>query len=109
MIINGAKYLLITDEPFYAANGLAYRAIWGRCWVKSFQDTFKFPAKHHVNWYISVSENEEDTDGYLIAGCRINYAKRTDEPPQVLRTNMVMMLGVDNIPFPYYYTNIFIP
>jgi hypothetical protein len=108
MIISGKKYLITTDELFYAPDSLQYRCIYGRVWVHSFQETFNFPAKNHVNWFITITDKEGGEGGFGISGCRINYFKEMSEQPRILLTNMVMMLGSDNIPFPYYYPNIYI-
>jgi len=108
MIISGRKYLISTDDPFYGADGLRYTAVYGRVWIHSFQDTFKFPAKNHVNWFITITNKEGGEGGFGISGCRLNYFKEMESPPPILRTNMTMLLGSDNIPFPFYYPNVYI-
>jgi hypothetical protein len=89
-------------------DGLMYNCVFGTVWIHQFQEWFNFPAKNHVNWIVRVTVGEDNDNGLVISGCRINYATRMDEPPPILLTNNVMMLGPNNMPFNFYYSNIYI-
>jgi hypothetical protein len=110
MLISGKSYLITTDEFFYAPDGFAYKSVYGKAFVNKFEDYFSFTARNHANWFVSFGgvNTEEDCRYLSIAGCRINYWIPMDEPPKIMFTNMTMMLGADNIPFPFYYPNIYI-
>jgi hypothetical protein len=76
--ISGQRYLITTDNWFYAPDGKQYRAVWGK--VQIFPDTIlgvKTNAKSS-NWYAVVGENGNEI---IIAGCQIHYAVRSEIRP----------------------------
>lgn len=83
------KYLITTDNWFYAPNGLKYRSVWGD--VKIVEDSLLGikTNRNSSNWYAYVG-NEEN--GMIVAGCQIHYAIRCDESPN---TDYVIELNYD--------------
>lgn len=71
MIKQGARYLVTTDNWFYAPDGEAYRAAWGRASIMKTEDTLGFsPARPSTNWFLHVGEG---SGSVIIAGCQIHY------------------------------------
>ena len=77
-MIEKSKYLITTDEWFYAPDGLRYKSVWG-C-VKIMDDSILGIKTNRLstNWYVFVGSNEK---GMLVAGCRIHYAVKCDQAP----------------------------
>ena len=72
------KYLITTDNWFYAPDGKQYRAVWGD--VKVYSDNLlgiKTNEKS-TNWFLMVGQPE---DHVLIAGCQIHYAVKSSVRP----------------------------
>ncbi len=70
----GEKYLVSTDDWFYAPDGQNYKAVFGTVRaILNDADTLgiKTNAKS-TNWYLAIGN-------MLVAGCQIHYAIRTDE------------------------------
>ncbi len=77
------KYLIITDNWFYGADGIQYRSVWGE--VEILSDSI-LGIKTNVrssNWFAKVSGEKNHI---IIAGCQIHYAVQTDEKPHVKLT-----------------------
>ncbi|GER59295.1 hypothetical protein ULMA_14030 [Patiriisocius marinus] len=72
------KYLITTDNWFYAPNGLKYRSVWGD--VKILEDTLLGVKtnRNSSNWYAFVGSEEK---GMVVAGCQIHYAVKCDKTP----------------------------
>ena len=72
------KYLITTDNWFYAPNGLKYRSVWGN--VKIIEDSFLGlkTNRNSTNWYAYVGSEEK---GMIVAGCQIHYAVRCENVP----------------------------
>ena len=72
------KYLITTDNWFYAPNGLKYRSVWGD--VKILKDTLLGVKtnRNSSNWYAFVGDEEK---GMIVAGCQIHYAVKCDKAP----------------------------
>lgn len=76
---SGKKYLITTDEWFFAPDGQQYRAVFGTVsGIESDESILGFKARHSTNWYVKIGN-------MLIAGCRVHYAIMTDtisdQPP----------------------------
>ena len=78
--MNG-KFLITTDNWFYAPNGRKYKAVWGE--VKVLDDSFLGikTNRNSSNWFAYVGNEEK---GMLVAGCQIHYAVRCNECPSDL-------------------------
>ena len=72
------KYLITTDNWFYAPDGRQYRAVWGE--VTIIEDSFLGVKtnRNSANWFAKVGE---DTNHVIIAGCQIHYSVRCEEKP----------------------------
>lgn len=75
------KYLITTDNWFYAPDGLKYKAAWGEISVQS--DTMILGIetnRNSTNWYLVVGSDDK---GVSIAGCQIHYAVSCpNRPPE---------------------------
>jgi hypothetical protein len=68
MIENGQRYLVTTDNWFFAPNGDQYKAAWGKCEIKNIKEVFGFdPIRPSTNWYLEVGS---DSKKIIIAGCQ---------------------------------------
>lgn len=83
MYIKG-KYLITTDNWFYAPNGLKYRAVWGE--VKIIEDSFLGikTNRNSSNWYAYVGDQNK---GMVVAGCQIHYAVKSNTKPNTDKVN----------------------
>jgi secreted PhoX family phosphatase len=72
------KYLITTDNWFYAPDGLKYRSVWGE--VKIVEDSVLGLKTNRgsTNWYAYVGDDDK---GMVVAGCQIHYAVRCEEKP----------------------------
>ena len=70
----GKKYLITTDDWFFAPNGEQYTAVWGTVnAVLSAEETLGIQTNSKsTNWYVSIGN-------MIIAGCQIHYAVKCDE------------------------------
>lgn len=80
------KYLITTDNWFYAPDGLKYRSVWGE--VAILEDSFLGVKtnRNSSNWYAHVGS---DAKGIIVAGCQIHYAVRCEERPNTERVKDV--------------------
>lgn len=70
----GDKYLVTTDNWFFAPDGTSRKAVWGT--LKAIHNSdyvlgFK-PNRNSTNWYVELGN-------MTIAGCQIHYVIKTDE------------------------------
>ena len=72
------KYLITTDEWFYAPDGSAYKAVWGN--VEILEDTFLGVKtnRNSSNRYARIGSEDKHV---IIAGCQIHYAVRCENEP----------------------------
>jgi len=70
----GEKFLITTDEWFYAPDGNSYRSVHGT--VKGiFTDKEALGIetnRHSSNWYVQIGN-------MIVAGCQIHYVTKTDD------------------------------
>lgn len=72
------KYLITTDNWFYAPDGRQYKAVWGE--VSITDDTLlgiKTNARS-TNWFAKVGTPDNHI---IVAGCQIHYAVKTENKP----------------------------
>jgi hypothetical protein len=74
------KYLITTDNWFYAPDGLQYRAAWGN--VSIIEDVFLGlkTNRNSTNWYAKIGS---DKNYCIVAGCQIHYAVKCDLKPNI--------------------------
>jgi len=72
------KYLITTDNWFYAPDGLKYRSVWGD--VKIIEDSVLGVKtnRNSSNWYSYIGSEEK---GMIVAGCQIHYAVKCEKTP----------------------------
>ncbi|MGO1758526.1 MAG: hypothetical protein ACTHY0_02265 [Mammaliicoccus vitulinus] len=72
------KYLVTTDEWFYAPDGVKYKAVWGD--VRIIEDTSigVKTNRNSTNWYAFIGSEDK---GVLVAGCQIHYAVKCNNKP----------------------------
>lgn len=74
------KYLISSDNWFYAPDGKQYKAAWGNVEiVEDFYLGLK-TNRNSTNWYAKVGS---ELNHVLIAGCQIHYAVKCEERPNV--------------------------
>lgn len=72
------KYLITTDNWFYAPNGKQYRSVWGEVEIVSDSILGIKTNVRSSNWFAKVgSENNH----VIIAGCQIHYAIKSENKP----------------------------
>lgn len=69
MITPGQKYLINTDQWFFAPDGENYKAVWGTVHgVVDAEQTLGLKTnRNSTNWYVAIGD-------MIIAGCQIHYA-----------------------------------
>ena len=72
--IKDKKYLITTDNWFFAPDGKQYRAVFGTVkGVLNDKDTLGIKTnRHSSDWYISIGN-------MYIAGCQVHYCIQTDD------------------------------
>lgn len=76
--LDGKKFLVTTDDSFIGPDGRVYISVWGEVQVLDDNVLGVETNKNSTNWFLWVGDDEH---GMLIAGCRIHYAVRCEEPP----------------------------
>jgi len=74
------KYLITTDNWFYAPDGMQYRGVWGE--VEIISDAF-LGIKTNIrssNWFAKVGTDENHV---IVAGCQIHYAIKCEQKPKI--------------------------
>lgn len=81
------KYLITTDNWFFAPDGKQYKAVWGN--VVIVEDSYLGikTNRNSSNWYARVGNGDTHV---LVAGCQIHYAVRCEERPNVEDTQDFM-------------------
>ena len=74
------KYLITTDNWFFAPDGQSYKAVWGD--TEILEDSFLGlkTNKNSSNWYAKVGS---DNNHVIIAGCQIHYAVKCEKKPNI--------------------------
>jgi len=72
------KYLITTDNWFYAPDGKQYRGVWGEVEIVSDSILGIKTNVRSSNWFAKVGSK----DNYVIvAGCQIHYAVKCENKP----------------------------
>ena len=74
------RYLITTDNWFYAPDGLKYRSVWGNVTLMEDSILGLKTNRNSTNWYAYVGSEEK---GMVIAGCQMHYAVRCEKLPAV--------------------------
>jgi len=75
IIEEGKNYLVTTDGWFIAPDGEQYRSVWGKCTIKTTEETLGMtPIRPSTNWFLCVGKT-------IIAGCHIHYLIQCDKKP----------------------------
>ncbi len=77
------KYLITTDNYFYAPNGKQYRAVWGKVSVLSDEILGVKTNRNSTNWFAKIGN---ESNHVIIAGCQIHYAVRCENKPNTRTT-----------------------
>lgn len=72
------KYLVTTDNWFYAPDGMQYKAAWGNVKVVGDEVLGIKTNRNSSNWFLQVGNGD---DHVLIAGCQIHYAVKCENRP----------------------------
>lgn len=72
------KYLVTTDNWFYAPDGKKYRSAWGNVEIVEDSSLGLKTNRNSTNWYARVGSNDKHI---VIAGCQIHYAVKCNNEP----------------------------
>lgn len=72
------KYLITTDNWFFAPDGRLYRAVWGNVEILTDEILGVVTNRNSTNWYAKIGSNSKHV---IVAGCQIHYAVRCDQKP----------------------------
>ena len=94
------KYLITTNEWFYAPDGKQYRAVWGEVELLQTKDVLGVePNRVTANWTLRVGTEE---DHILIGGCQINYSVKCENKPNTKAVEQVIQ-GEKKVDVPVIY------
>ena len=71
------KYLVTTDNWFYAPDGKKYRSAWGEIEILKDDILGVSTNRNSTNWYAKIGSKENHV---IIAGCQIHYAVKCEKP-----------------------------
>lgn len=74
------KYLITTDNWFYAPDGKQYNSVWGNVEIVSDSVLGIKTNVRSSNWFAKVG-NEENY--IIVAGCQIHYAVKCEKKPNM--------------------------
>lgn len=72
------KYLVTTDDWFFAPDGQQYKAAWGDVTILSDSVLGVKTNARSANWFAKIGSEDNHI---IIAGCQIHYAVRCDSRP----------------------------
>ena len=72
------KYLITTDDWFYASDGRKYKSVWGDVHILEDKILGVNTNRNSSNWYAYVGSKEK---GVVVAGCQIHYAVNCNSQP----------------------------
>lgn len=72
------KYLITTDQWFYAPDGQQYRAAWGNVEVLTDDVLGVKTNRNASNWFAKVGSEDNHV---IIAGCQIHYSVKCENKP----------------------------
>jgi hypothetical protein len=74
------KYLITTDNWFYAPDGRQYKSVWGEVEVLEDSILGVKTNRNSTNWYAKIGSKEKYV---IIAGCQIHYAVKCENKPNL--------------------------
>ncbi len=82
------KYLITTDDWFFAPDGESYKAVFGTITaIKNDKDILGIQTnRHSTDWYLSIGN-------MMIAGCQIHYCIQTDSVSSIPPTREIECEG----------------
>ena len=86
------KYLITTDNQFFAPDGKQYRAVCGDVKIVADQILGIKTNARSSNWFAKVGTEDNHV---IIAGCQIHYAVRCEAKPQDRQINEQVNLGTE--------------
>lgn len=82
------KYLITTENWFYAPDGKQYRAVWGEVKLLQTKEVLGVdPNRVTANWTLQVGTDE---DHILIGGCQINYSVKCPNRPNTKAVEQII-------------------
>lgn len=94
------KYLITTENWFYAPDGKQYRAVWGEVKLLQTKDVLGVdPNRVTANWTLQVGTEE---DHILIGGCQVNYSVKCPNRPNTKVVEQVIQ-GEKKVDVPAIY------
>jgi hypothetical protein len=78
------KFLITTDNWFYAPDGKQYRSVWGEVEIVSDSILGIKTNVRSSNWFAKVGSDENHL---IIAGCQIHYACKSEAKPNTERVD----------------------
>lgn len=72
------KYLVTTDNWFYAPDGKKYRSAWGNVTITEDNILGVKTNRMSTNWFAKIGSEEKHI---IIAGCQIHYSVRCENKP----------------------------
>ncbi len=72
------KYLITTDNWFFAPDGKLYRSIWGDISILKDSVLGVDTNRNSTNWYARIGS---DDNHVIVAGCQIHYAVKCELKP----------------------------
>jgi len=73
------KYLITTNDWFYAPDGNSYKAVWGDVEILDDDKVLGIKTnRQSTNWFAKIGSSEKHV---IIAGCQIYYAVRCQAKP----------------------------
>ena len=77
--VPGMKYIITTDNWFYAPDGIKYKAVWGSVQIFTDENLLNIKTnRNSSNWYIVVGDEDNHV---IVAGYQIHYAVRCKNKP----------------------------
>ena len=75
------KYLITTDNWFFAPDGKQYKSVWGNVRVLGDNETLDIITNRNgTNWFVKIGSEDKHV---IIAGCQIHYACKCDYIPNI--------------------------
>lgn len=73
------KYLITTDNWFFAPDGKQYRCAWGKIEILSDNILGVSTNRNSSNWFAKIGS---DKNHIIVAGCQIHYAVKCEDKPE---------------------------
>ena len=70
MIDQNKHYLITSKEPFVAADGFSYKAVYGLCTLHKTVEEIGFKPIRSSDWIVKIRDND-DTQEFIFPGCQV--------------------------------------